>query len=586
MISISSIKPYYDTSVSLLYRNRHIVGLATSLLACLILLAATLYTAKETNYSHTFNSDSLVFPYLFKDFTPHDTIVATRHGNILEFPLYVLQAILPYNFLTYSIVTVGLIVVTIGAWAALLTWVFGKKYTILICVLLTVLILGSPEFVNDLTGNTIRNIEYPLGLAFIVFVSRILRGSLRSKWQTVAGATLFILFSAAMAGDSLLEYCFLAPLMLAIVFFGIRRAIDTRQLAKAGCLVVGSALASVLIQHAVRWTGIVGYFNPSSFHAHTVSVQALSFSITTAVQQLLSMFGGYILGLSSISIAQSIIYFNFLLLLLTILLCWNSVKKIIQSHHIKSDTYEPREFVMLVAGISFFLTFIIYILADQVLRQLPNGTLIDHGNARYLSILPLLSVIIIVYFIKQLPIKAKRYLFATIPTVALLVVLTSVHYIRNNQNQAYAPTVSARNSVDETIAVAHKNHISVLVTGYWYGATTRFWSYNTIATATVGKCNSAEPVANNRLSWYTTDPSIKKSALLIDHSGRDKSSWNCTDDFLIAHYGKPEKIIYLTGVDNAHNYKLTKGTLQLWVYDYDVRSKIITTRLQQVFSEK
>jgi hypothetical protein len=571
-------KHTYARAEHLLDKHAHVIYLGTNLLAGLLLLASVIYAAKVSNFNQTFNADAIVFPYLFKGFQAHDIIVAAHHSNILKFPLYALQALLPYNFTTFSIVTMGLTVATVISWAALLIWVFGRRYAAIICVLLTALVLGSPALVNDLTGNTIRNIEYPIGFAFIVFVSRVLRGNVLTKWQRLIGVALFILFSMAIAGDSLLVYCFVVPLMLVTIVMWAQKKYRHRQALLALSLIFGVVILSILIRYLVGALGIVAFYNPPLFHVHTVPANALSFSITTATQQFFSLWGGYILGLQRISVSQSIIYFNFLLSIVAISGFYMAIRSVLRAPYNRLRKYKQLDFIVLALGIGFFLTFFVYIFADQVVRPIPNGTLISRDDARYLSLMPLLGVGAVVYILRS-RFSENRKVLIGIPAVVVIILFASLSYMHAIQTARYQPTINARNSVDTAIATAHHEKIPLLLTGYWYEATTRFWSHDSIMTASVGLCNRAWPLANTRASWYEPDSGIHKSALLVDRSGRDKAFWNCSDENLRKRYGEPEKIVYLTGVNASNGYAPGKGSLQLWIYDFDLRVKLNSTQL-------
>ena len=113
-------------------------------------------------------------------------------------------------------------------------------------------------------------------------------------------------------------------------------------------------------------------------------------------------------------------------------------------------------------------------------------------------------------------------------------------------------------------SVSKDNGLNMLVTGYWYGASTRFWSDNKISFSMVANCNIPRPMFNNRSSWYKPDPAIHKSALVVSRTGPDASYWDCTDAELINIYGMPDKFITAPGTSNT----------TLWVYNRDIRTSL------------
>jgi len=546
---------------------------APNVLAVLLLSAATLYTAKEANYQQTINSDNIIYPYLFQHFRRNDIILPGHHGNILDFPLYILQTLLPYTYMTFSFVTIGLVVVTVALWVYLLICIFGRIYTAVICAVLAAFLFGSPGFIGSLIGNTIRNIEYPLGLAFVLAINRILRGTRISQRLWAGLIIIFVLFSIALAGDSLLLYCFCLPLLAAVGIYWLQSRKITIAMVQASVGVVVSVLLAEIISSLVDKAGIVSYYYDSNFSAHTVPVSQLSFSVTTALQQALSLHGAYIFGLPQISVSQLLIFLNFALLIVAVAGFYLVLRRVIPIWRFK-NIYEDNNYVLMVLAISFFLTFAVYILSDQVVHALPGGGLAVSGQQRYISILPLLSVAGVVTVL-QTYYARHRALRMALPIVILLVSLLAVPYIRTSQNAGDAYTSSDRNTINQIIATAHQNDVSVLLTGYWYGATSQFWSHDTVLTASVAgpSCNAAQPPFNTRKSWYTPSPSVHRSALVVDRSGPDESYWGaCSDAELKTIYGTPSKIVYLNGINQSGITQ--QGSVEFWVYNYDVRSRV------------
>ncbi len=169
-----------------------------AVIGCLLLLTTTLYGAKQANYAESNNSDNLVLPYLFKSFKRHDIVLASQHSNILNFPLYVVQALLPYNYLTLSLVNIGLVCITVFVWAYLLVRIFGKKYIALICIVLSAFLLTSYMLQSQILGNTARNIEYPIGLGFLLLINQILKKRPLPRRYLILGIIDFLLFSVSI----------------------------------------------------------------------------------------------------------------------------------------------------------------------------------------------------------------------------------------------------------------------------------------------------------------------------------------------------------------------------------------------------
>jgi hypothetical protein len=577
MVALSEVK----LRLLATYLKKDRVIKCLNIFSILFLAGAIIYAARQSLFNSTYNADAIVYPFLFRHFQLHDILIPGYHSNLIFFPIYIVEAIIPYNFMTYSLVTLGLIFTTLMAWSLITSKYFGKHYTPILNAILTAFVLGSSTFVSTITGNAIRNIEFPIALAFILFTARLIA----SKKVTTKGKNLafviLLLFSLSLAGDNLLTYLVVLPLLLSILIFYARGLIDKYVLLKSSVFVISSVVISFIIQRLISISGIAAYYESKNFAPHTVPQEALSLSISTALRQLMDMVGGNIFG-REVTIFQAIIYLNFCLLIYGSIVYF----LILKSYLNKRTTAKilNKNFVMLVLSISFFTTIAVYILADQVVRKLPNGELISRDQTRYLSMIPLLLVFSITYHLRS-KLRNNKIALVLIPLLLFGLIIISAPYIKFSKHGGYASTQNVRDTIDEAIEVAKSNDISLLITGYWYGATTRFWSHDSIMAVSVANCNDAMPIFNNRLSWYKPSPNIKRSALLVDRSGKDRNYWNCTNQDIVRAYGRPERVVRLSGVDEVSGYRMKHGALQLWIYNYDLRNNILTGTFQNTMRQ-
>jgi hypothetical protein len=545
-----------------------------SISGCLLLLSATLYGAKQANYAESNNSDNLVLPYLFKGFKRHDIVLASQHSNILNFPIYIMQAVLPYNYTTLSLVNIGLVCVTVFVWVYLLVRIFGKKYIAMICIILSAFLLTSYMFQSQILGNTIRNIEYPIGLGFLLIINQILKKHSFNRKYLILGIVDFILFSVSIAGDSLIAYCFVLPALIAIFVWWLQSRHFSLQMQKATGIIVGAVVVSFIVKYCMHAFGIVTFYNVAAVDPQTLPANSLSFSLTTALQQVLSLHGAPIFGIGDISLSQSIIFLNFLILTVALVGFITIFRGIGIPYKSKAVPVlnERSNFLMLSMALSFFITFGIYILSDQVVHQLANGSYVSSEQYRYLTLLPFLSIAGFIYIVDRYYATHKA-LLNIIPVVILGTLIISLPYIHSTLRIGETGAANFRNTINQVISVADKNDVKIMLTGYWYGASTRFWSHNTIQYATVAACDNPQPTDNNKRSFYVANSTVHTSALLVDRSGPDESYWMCTRTQLTNIYGRPTRIFYINGVDSSG--KPVKNSLQLWIYHYDVRSKIV-----------
>ncbi len=343
---------------------------------------------------------------------------------------------------------------------------------------------------------------------------------------------------------------------------------------KATAIVVGSVVFSFIVKFCLHAFGIITFFTVAAVQPQTLPVSSLSFSLTTAFQQVLSLHGAPIFGIADISLSQSIIFLNFLILIIAVTGFITILRRVGTPYKTKKIAIEnePSNFLMLSMALSFFITFVMYILSDQVVHQLANGSYVSSQQYRYLTLLPFLSVAGFIYIIDRYYASHKA-LINIIPVIILGTIVISLSYIHTTLRIGETGASNFRNTINQVISVADKNDVHVMLTGYWYGASTRFWSHNTIQYATVASCKYPQPTDNNKRSFYTPSSSVHTSALLVDTSGPDESYWICSHAQLTDIYGRPTRIFYIDGVDS--NGKPVKNSLQLWVYPYDVRSKLV-----------
>jgi hypothetical protein len=160
-----------------------------------VLLAVTVYTSVCASIFIANNSDAVVYPYLFMDgIGGSDMVVPGKHANILKYPLFWLQSVLPYNYETLMVVNVLLVVATVFGWLFLLMRIVDRKYHDVLIAGLILLLISSQSFNTEIIYNTVRNIEYPIALAFIMATAHILLGkAFRRRHQWFAGIAFVLL---------------------------------------------------------------------------------------------------------------------------------------------------------------------------------------------------------------------------------------------------------------------------------------------------------------------------------------------------------------------------------------------------------
>lgn len=539
-----------------------------AVLLLIFLAVITLYTSWFANYYLSGNSDDIVYPYLFEDFKFNDMTLPGQHSNILKFPLFVVQAILPYNFLTFTLIGIGLVLTTVIAWAYLLGRIFGKRYLFIICLSLASVLLGSIELNNQLYGTTIRNIEYPISLAFIIVIAQVSKNGIGETFiRRMLIGIVSILFAMTVAGDSFFLYTICGALFIMLAFFwSIRDSLKSKQpssyyFLQATSLVAGVIILAIIMRLFVRVTNIASFNTDAAFLPHVLPLNHLSPSLSTAATQVVTLSGANIFG-QTVKLSHSLVFLNFLILVVG-LIGLIRILSDIGSTAKRQDVLKRLGFVRLFTlGSTAFagvLAFALYVGSDQVVSESPAGIIASAGQERYLTLIPMLLVVGVVYIIWR-NYSRNRAVVLGFPILILLIILANAVTIKNNHKLENGLRTDPIAIAD----VLQKNDIPVLVTGYWYAASTRFWSEDTITVAPIGNCNVQGPLINGRSSWYESSPSVKKSALVVGHTGIDAIYATCPDEELMAIYGKPSQVLPIKSAND----------LNLWVYKYDIRAKI------------
>lgn len=319
-------------------------------------------------------------------------------------------------------------------------------------------------------------------------------------------------------------------------------------------------LVSSLVIKTLETSGYLVYDHTSNFALRTVPSADFFPSLWTATTQLLDMTGanifGRLFGFSLISpfVALSIVVIS----IYGLCVAGNfTLKRLFRN---KKMSFHD----LSIASISLtaFSAFFIYVFSSQVVKRLPDGTIVTANQQRYLTILPFILVFGLVWvYINKLKVKSLR---AILLVVLMLGIVTGFDYVRNN----YAARQSRANQLNTSFMQVAKElqqeDISVLLAGHWYNAPVRFWSSNTIKTTSIHGCDQKFPFLI-RDEWFKST-NASHTALMVDYSGIDKISLGCPTENISTIFGTPYKIIEVPGTQN--------NVIKLLLFDYDIRGRL------------
>lgn len=517
----------------------------------------------------TANSDSNVYPYLLQNITePNQIIVSSKHTNLLKFPFFFMQAILPINFTTYMIETSLLFVTTVFLWVLITIYSIGKNSLKPTLVTASVLMLASPLFNNEIVYSTVRNIDYPVALLFIVVLARFITGDLLGKriiWNIpvhylkVAGVCA--LASVLIAGDMFFFYI-LAPSVIAMSLFAYLRY-PNKPIRHRSIIAAVVATATALLGIALKKVlDIIGLYDIDAKYLtdQKFELSALPIMIKSIIKQTMSLFG---ISFSEPHFVVTSIY----TILALCLVLYGAIRLIrgLRKHPLDSG------FLAVIGVVSIGLLVVAaYIASGLAVIKTANGSYVHSDNTRYLTLIPLAAVFVGSYIVarKVVPIPRRMHTYVTVAFVfgiTFFVVNAVSSYGRQIDN------ASPRKEAEIAVAKAlESEHVSAAVTGYWYGSSMKLWSQSSLTYAVVAECNKPSPL-NTRREWYKPSDTTKRSALVIDMSDGDLAFLGyCKGTDLERIYGTPIKTLQ---VDTGPKPGLDKY-VNIWIYDYDVRSRL------------
>jgi len=561
---IESVLRFYN-SVTNKYRAKKYSKHIIVFFSIFILFTTGFYGAIKASHSYATNSDALTYTYLVGDgLNRHQIALPDQHANLIKLPFFYIQSLFPFHHASFMLFSIVLVMITIGGWAYLLIRLFGRKYQVLILILFAATLFTSTQLDLQIALTTVRNIELPISLWFIFIISDLLKNRKFSRKYLYVSVVGFLLYSLVLAGDNYFEYAISLPLILTIGWYWIQTKRFTKYMSKALLVIIAASVVGMIVKILSGVLGIIVLDKGGDFPNTLVTLQNLSPSITTALKQLLNLQGASIFGQTGIhlGLANLSIFINFLFLIISVsgllLIIFKTNSKILK---LKSLTANDN-FIYFVVAISYFIILFVYILSGQVAQVLSNGQVSDLGQIRYIAILPFLSIVGLVWIIKTYY-RKHTYLISGVILVCLFNIIMSYSSVRQSYINTDNLTQPSQTILKEISSDLNKDNVTEALTGYWYGASLRFWSNNTINFAVISSCNI--PFGFNvREDWYK--PSDDKLTALVINRPND-GYWNCSDTQLLSIYGNPIKKQLIQG-------GLPGTYVDIWVYNYDVRDRL------------
>lgn len=529
-----------------------------------LFLCTVAFVTLRSSVIFSTNSDALIATQQLSGNVAGNTIgLPAPHSNILMIPILFIQAHLDYNYKSFVLLNFLLMLLTFGGWIILLIRLFGRKYEIFIIVTVSALLFASVPLNLNMANTTFRNIAYPISLWFLMNIAKFFQrqNRLQSRISYIEVFLSVCLFSLVLAGDSFFNYVIIIPLFIFFAWTWIYKRKITIGMAYA----LGAVIAPILIAQALKLllatSNIIHYDHTLHAPPTILPFEHLGASVTVLFRQLLELQGAMIFGKAVVP-SNVLPFANIVVFIFG---CLGIVGIIKSTHANLANKTLPseRDFTLSIIGISFFVVIFEYVLSGYAVIEI-DGNLVDYLNSRYITFLPLIIILGLVWFIKNIKTSERSLYFLSVAFVlAMILYYPSVKssYAYEDQNKR----VPSRASINEISNILRNNQVKQVVTDFWYGPPLAFWTKGEISYAPQMFCNA--PMSfDSRSDWFIPQENIK-SALLIDRGGLNYWYWQCSDSELIKIYGKPIKEILVDGVT-------TNEKVKIWIYNYDTRKRL------------
>jgi hypothetical protein len=532
--------PFSKRAVNSYYFKRSLLAASY-----LLLIVAAVYVSVDSSLSHMSTGDQYDSAYPVQSWHPGAYLTFfARHTNLMKLPILWAQArLFPYDIHNYVITNI--VAATFVLWSFFVSkLVKGPMILGAVNFALAGILLASFDFSKNLVEPTIRNIEYPIALGYLLLIRSYMKRPRRSTWIYSAGILAMLVAS---------DYFFLYSVPVAVVgavTMIFRRGYITKTLATR--LLANSVVGAIGGLAILKLLEEVGFLH--LLHNSQIIIPYSGFwgQIQNCLVQILRIFGGNFFGLpvggeaggrillSIVAVSSMVVAFRLLLQ---------------GTDRLNNSREKQRAFVIYSMAFLFFVTLAAYVF---------SGFATSYGeNIRYISILPFVGVLLIAV---QFEHYEKTLLLGAVVVLAVGIYLTPI----TNRAFSYERQQStAWVNLDKGIVSYLENqHVSVGYGTLGYASTTWFFSHEKINIYNIQPCNIKNPVLSD--SYWYNKPGSKRSALIVDRSvaavWTDESWVKCSESKLSDIYGKPlaEKTI-----------GMQRGLpIEVYIYNYDIGARL------------
>ena len=515
------------------------------------------------------NADQLVNPYLFQSgATWHGALLPAQHSFLFKWPLFLLVKVFGYTNLSYEILTVITVIVTVGIFAYVLSRIERRPLVLgtLLLALASVLLLipAQPYSGGILPVNmamlSTRNLEYVLYILALYFLVKT------KKFICKESIFSILVFTLLISSDKLFLTVTLLASICALLVYSIKKKWHYVTISSQWLVI---SLVSTVLALGVLWLitalHITHISSQSIIGPYGVAHTSKSFALG-----LIYGFSGVFTNLGAnpafnaltlkaapgqfIHSIVSLYGFAFIVNILIALTCIGvSIKILLQSiGFLRTPNTRP------TTALTLAVLMLWSALAVCILFVASNHYYVV--DARYLT-LALFS------FFTALSVWSSRKRRLNIPILTLTVCILVLAIVSgtigavqiHNQQDSALQAIQARNT--RIVKTLENHHVKYLVGDYWRVVPIKQQTHGKQNIVPLASCTDVRNVLSSQ-SWQ---PNLKSKsfAYLLTRHGSLTDYPNCNINEVIAKYGLPNSSAVISG-------KLGDPDELLLFYDYGI----------------
>lgn len=550
------LKRFYETS------HRVLGGKVFFWLSVVVLATSSCLVGYQGATLQAYNFDQLIDNYMFESFVSFShAIFPAAHTFILKWPLFALGGALGNSQAVFTYMTIALQLLTTLGLLAIVYVATGRNrlVTAIMSCLISLLFLAIP--IQEAPGTvapigvamiTTRNIEYILYMLAALFFLKSVRFT--DKYAVFGG---LIILSLALS-DKLLLYIAIASFaMWAIHGFVSQRKFTFKYTAPIIYTLAAAVASSIIFKLINKFTTITINEASASISTKTqASVRDVFNASLDAIEAIVRNFGATVFDVQP-SVTLAVGGVGFLISALTVWLCIKSIA----SREKEDNTYADLGRMLSISAIASVLLYVLVARTDGI-------------AVRYLGMFPFVGIYLIALFLESFSSRkseaARHVVVFFVVSILVCLPIVAVHSIKR-ADRSVEPTEKSLN-ISQMKRIANEmsaNDVDLLVGIYYVVTLAKYQSVEDFSIVPL-KDYGCKPLMTDYLTtkdWYKPERHVKSSAMYVVQGVKDGMvNGQCTQKEYLADIRDPKEVI-----------SLGRGA-SLYLYDFDIRSKLFTAR--------